>query len=341
MKRDYRIDLLRVLSILAVLGIHCFGGKGHAANYINGFCRFSVPVFVMISAICCAPKLSASVPLKSFYKPRFARVGIPLLAFSLLYMAENVFAGSTVAGVMKSFILGKPSYHLWFGFMIIGVYVFIPFLVQLEQQINRWLLGGISVFVILMTWDVGGGLYSILPFVAYAMTGLLLRPVLDAVSEDKPDSEFQSHAKFTKSEKFLWKRMFVGLFCLGIYILCSSIVGSIGTNKAYTYTSIYSLMGSIAVLVGAYALLPRNIGAMAGRLLSVMASCAFGVYLFHVIAIRGILRIIPSLRSDGIVPAAILWCLVVGVSFSITLIASKIPFVRTIFGMQLKKENRQ
>ena len=320
MKRDYRIDLLRVLSILAVLGIHCFGGKGHAANYINGFCRFSVPVFVMLSAICCAPKLSASVPLKSFYKPRFARVGIPLLAFSLLYMAENVFAGSTVAGVVKSFILGKPSYHLWFGFMIIGVYVFIPFLVQLEQQINHWLLGGISAFVILMTWDVGYGLYSILPFVAYAMIGLLLRPVLDTVSG---------------------KGALVGLFCLGIYVLCSSIAGSIGTHKAYSYMSICSLMGSITVLVGAYALLPRNIDAMAGRLLSVLASCAFGVYLFHIIAIRGILRMFPSLRSDGIAPAAILWCLVVGVSFSITLIASKIPFVRTIFGMQLKKENRQ
>ena len=332
MKRDYRIDLLRVLSILAVLGIHCFGGKGHAANYINGFCRFSVPVFVMLSAICCAPKLSASLPLKSFYKPRFARVGIPLLAFSLLYMAENVFAGSTVAGVVKSFILGKPSYHLWFGFMIIGVYVFIPFLVQLEWQINRWLLGGISVFVILMTWDVGGGLYSILPFVAYAMIGLLLRPALDAVSEDKPDSALQSHAKFAKSAKFSWKRMFVGLFCLGIYVLCSSIAGSIGTHKAYSYTSICSLMGSIAVLVGAYALLPRSIGAMAGRLLSVLASCAFGVYLFHVIAIRGILRVFPTLIDANIISAATLWGVVVSVSFAVTMGSSKIPVLKVVFG---------
>ena len=332
MKRDYRIDLLRVLSILAVLGIHCFGGKGHAANYVNGFCRFSVPVFVMLSAICCAPKLSASMPLKSFYKPRFARVGIPLLAFSLLYMAENVFAGSTVAGVVKSFILGKPSYHLWFGFMILGVYAFMPFLVQLEQQINRWLLGGISAFVILMTWNVGGGLYNILPFVAYAMIGLLLRSVLYAVSEDKPDSTFQSHAKFAKSAKFSWWRMLVGLFCLGIYVLCSTIAGAIGAHKAYTYTSIYSLMGSIAVLVGAYALLPRNIGAMAGRLLSVLASCAFGVYLFHVIAIRGILRVFPSLVDANIISAAILWGVVVSVSFAITMGASKIPVFKVVFG---------
>lgn len=321
MKRDYRIDLLRVVAILAVLAIHCFGGKGTATNYINGFSRFSVPVFVMISAICCAPKLFSATSLAAFYKPRFAHVGIPLLVFSILYAAEDLIAGCEWSYVAKNFILGKPSFHLWFGFMILGVYVFMPFLVQLVVQINRFLLTCASCFVILMTWNVGYGLWSILPFVAYAMLALVLLPILNGIVK-----------------KSLAIRVTVGVLCLLAYVTSSSIVGSLGTHKAYTYTSTYSLCGSIAVLVATFALCPQNMSERSERIIATLSSCSFGVYLFHVIAIRGILRILPVLAEAKLSSAAALWGAVVIVSFATTFGASEIPVLRRIFGFKSSME---
>lgn len=319
--RDYRIDLLRILAILAVLGIHCFGGKGNAADYVNGFCRFSVPVFVMISAICCVPKLAGATPLTMFYTPRFKRVGMPLLAFSFLYMVENILAGATIGSVMKSFVSGKPSYHLWFGFMILGVYVFMPFMVQLAAQLNHVLLAAVSCFVILTTWDFGGGLYCILPFAAYALIGILLLPVLSMLA--------------TASSRI---RISIGASCLLIYITCACVAGSIGEQRAYTYTSLYSLSGSVSVLAGAFALLPQSMGKRLGGLLAKLSSLTFGVYLFHVIAIRGVVRIFPSLAEPNVARAAILWVSVSTISFAVTFVAAQIPFARDMFGTNTKKK---
>lgn len=319
--RDYRIDLLRILAMLAVLGIHCFGGKGNAADYVNGFCRFSVPVFVMISAICCGPKIAGATPLTVFYKPRFKRVGIPLLAFSFLYMVENVLVGATIGTVLKSFVAGKPSYHLWFGFMILGVYVFLPFIMQLAAQLNHVLLTAVSCFVILMTWDVGGGLYSILPFVAYALIGILLLPALSKLA--------------TVSSRI---RISIGVLCLLIYITCACIAGSIGEQRAYTYTSLYSLLGSVSVLVSTFALLPQSMGKRLGGLLVRLSSLTFGVYLLHVIAIRGIVRVFPLLAEPNVASAAVLWGSVSAVSFAVTFVAAQIPFARDIFGINAKEK---
>ncbi|MBQ3991153.1 MAG: acyltransferase family protein, partial [Bacteroidales bacterium] len=306
--RDYRIDLLRILAILAVLGIHCFGGKGNAADYVNGFCRFSVPVFVMISAICCAPKLVSTTTMVEFYKPRFVRVGAPLLMFSVCYAVWDLIAGCEWSYVAKNFVIGKPSYHLWFGFMILGVYVFMPFCAQLVSQIKHGLLALVSCFVILMTWHVGYGLFSILPFVAYALLAFLLRHRLYGLSNQKKSV-----------------RVIIGILFLFSYIICSIIAGSIGEHRAWTYTSIYSLIGSVSVLVVIFALLPQTANNRFCRVIETLSSFTLGVYLFHVIAIRGILRLIPRLGDSDIFMAMMLWAGVTISSFAVTFVAAKLP----------------
>ena len=324
MKRDYRLDLLRVLAILAVLAIHCFGGKGFLANYINGLCRFSVPVFVMLSAICCAPKLADITSLSAFYKPRYARVGVPLLLFSFLYMAQSVMAGDAIVNAARNFILGKPSYHLWFGFMILGVYIFMPFVSQLVAEINHMLLFVVACFAILMTFDVGYGLYCILPFVAYALIGLLIIPILDTVQKIP-----------------VRDRLLTGIACLLVYIVCGLIAGSIGKHEAYAFTSIYSLVGSMSLMVATFALLPEKTRVGFSSIIAIFSSCSFGVYLFHVIAIRGIVRVIPVLAETRFSMATVLWILVTISSFAVTFMASKISVLQIMFGFRSITEKRK
>ena len=317
--RDYRIDLLRIIAVLAVVGIHCFAGKGEACNIVNGFCRFSVPVFVMISAICCEKSAQEAVTtggLVRFYRRRFMRVAIPLLAFSFLYMGEDVFAGASIREVLENFILGKPSYHLWFGFMLLGVYVFMPFLWLLADQINKLVLISVCTFVILMTWSVGYGLYSILPFTAYALIGIIVQRFLLRLQISRTGV-----------------RWITGLSALTVYVIAACCAGAIGEHRAWTYTSIYSLSGSIAVLI-VVMLLPKEINVIFVRPLALLASLTFGVYLFHVIAIRGILRMLPRLLAAEFCSATILWFGVVALSFGVTFVASRNTILSSVFGVR-------
>lgn len=137
------LDTLRAIATISVVFLHVsahylskFGTipvqDWFIANIIDGGTRFSVPIFFMISG---ALLLSKDYTLENFLKKRFYRILPPFLFWSVLYIIHKLWK-LTNQGVAVDLIyalkfagtqlLNGSMYHLWFVYVILGLYLFVP-----------------------------------------------------------------------------------------------------------------------------------------------------------------------------------------------------------------------
>jgi len=137
-------DFLRVLAVFAVMIIHvCAYGfynynihsyEWQVVNFYNSLSRWAVPIFVMISGkFFLDPQREISI--KKLYRKNIFRIVTALFFWGALYQSfnvvkrivlENCDAFSVVVDALKEFILGPAWFHLWFLYMIVGLYMFVP-----------------------------------------------------------------------------------------------------------------------------------------------------------------------------------------------------------------------
>src|SRR5262249_28179773 len=137
-KRNPNLDLLRIAACLAVVMLHTsartiylYGEVSalswNAADLINSATRWCVPVFVMISGA-----LIASRPIAdpaSFMIRRASTIVVPIIVWSAAYLCwRSAVHGEhfTALSAAKELFSGAPYYHLYFLFLIGGLYIFAP-----------------------------------------------------------------------------------------------------------------------------------------------------------------------------------------------------------------------
>lgn len=138
------ISNLRFLALVAVIMLHASAvllaqyGKVPLADWFtadvfNAIVRFAVPVFVMITG---ALNLNRDYALSDFLKKRLFRIITPFLFWSLAYVSyswyneEISFDNDTwtnVKLVLHQLKYGS-SYHLWYVYMLVGLYLIMPVL---------------------------------------------------------------------------------------------------------------------------------------------------------------------------------------------------------------------
>ena len=147
MKRILYLDILKGFSIIFVVMLHVSGpcvthetlGSSYwwVGNIYDSICRFTVPVFVMVSG---ALFLNSEKPFRMFHSVK--RLLIPLLLWSAIYAALVVLfrKGSFADFLQLTFV--SPT-HNWFLYMLIGVYLCVPFLkrkIEDEKLENSFLI---------------------------------------------------------------------------------------------------------------------------------------------------------------------------------------------------------
>jgi surface polysaccharide O-acyltransferase-like enzyme len=164
------VNNLRVIALLAVITLHTTSpvmeqfNKGPLSvwltgDFYNSLTRFAVPVFVMISG---ALLLSKEYELGDFLKRRLSRIVIPFLFWSLVYVAymfydEQVdYSGDwwiTTKQVLH-FLKYESSYHLWYVYMLIGLYLFIPVISRfVRNATEKETLYFLLVWFVVMLFD--------------------------------------------------------------------------------------------------------------------------------------------------------------------------------------------
>lgn len=131
------LDGLRVVSTLAVVLLHVsaqyWGTETISspswltATLYDGIVRWCVPVFVMISG---ALLLDPDRSVKQAW--RIKRVLIPLVIWSGVYAFVEHALGTSWVDTLRSFLTGH--YHLWYIYMLIGLYLILPLLKKISEN---------------------------------------------------------------------------------------------------------------------------------------------------------------------------------------------------------------
>ncbi|HVZ11553.1 MAG TPA: acyltransferase [Patescibacteria group bacterium] len=153
-KRDYAVDFIRLVAILAVVVIHTttyfldrvtpLTSEFYVLHAINQFFRFAVPAFFAISGYLLASHYSKGLDIKKFYSRRFGKILIPYFSWSLIYFLV-VFPNPIKDLFSKIFIndllTGDTSYQLYFIPAIIILYFIFPILINFKNFfLNKWFI---------------------------------------------------------------------------------------------------------------------------------------------------------------------------------------------------------
>lgn len=134
------IDASRLIAMFGVILIHIAGPVFHdyrtiplhaslTANAINSLARVSVPLFIMLSGSLLLGK-DTSISVIGIGE-RIFRVLLPLIFWSYIYVFWlNYWTGESLDffGELRHIGHTPVMYHLWFIYMIIGVYILLPIL---------------------------------------------------------------------------------------------------------------------------------------------------------------------------------------------------------------------
>ncbi|MDX6190824.1 acyltransferase family protein [Flavobacterium sp. Fl-318] len=223
---------LRVLATISVIFVHVacdiLYKYGNISNFVwwtgnvyDSIVRFCVPIFLMLTG---ALMLNKKYELGDFLKKKFSRIILPFLFWSFFYVLLALRDASLVHPEMSllegsklalNLIATGSSFHLWYIYMIIGIYLFMPILSKWVQNANE---------------------KEILYFIAiWVFTLFLNQPIF---------REFRINVDFTYFAGFL------GYLILGYYLSIKSFKYDVKTLKQISLLLFF--LGIIVTIFGTY-----------------------------------------------------------------------------------------
>ena len=248
-RREVWIDWMRVAACFMVILVHStepfyLGGDGSLilnqadafwASFFDSFVRACVPLFIVASSYLQFP---LHYNAGEFVRRRAVRILIPFVIWSLVYA---LVWGEPVSN-LKSLLLNfnYAAGHLWFVYMLIGVYMLMPLLSAWAEKVERKELQiylGIWLFTtmvpIIRDWA------SSEPMVfAYGPTGIP-RPALYPL---------WGEASWNAYGLFYYMSGFIGYLLLGLYF--RKFVGELSWKKTLAISLPCWLAGFAITFVG-------------------------------------------------------------------------------------------
>lgn len=158
------LDNSRIFTIFTVVFLHVSAGvvQGYDVgseywwfgHLYDSIVRWCVPVFVMMSGALLLDH-NKKEDLSSFYRKRLSRILWPILFWSAFFLFWAFLKGfikgnpPSVVELVK-ILLSGIHYHLWFLYMILGLYLFTPFFRKIvSHSTNRELIILVCVMFII------------------------------------------------------------------------------------------------------------------------------------------------------------------------------------------------
>lgn len=152
-------DAIRLFAVVAIVVLHTAANGVNRldfastdwwlANLTDSAARAAVPLFVMLTgALLLNQPLQA---LRHFYQKRWQRMGLALCGFSLFYLCWSQLKALVKGQQLSSddlwlqLVSGTPYFHLWYLYMLVGLYLVLPFLQRLWQPLPRQQQGQLVV----------------------------------------------------------------------------------------------------------------------------------------------------------------------------------------------------
>ncbi len=343
-------DLMRVYACIAVVTLHAcswilvYRGNGASEiwslnNMLRAVFRWAVPVFIMLSgAIFLAGEKSE--PDAVFLRKRLRRVGIPLVFWTAIYLAYIHGPRQAPLDPVRDFyaiLKGQPYYHLYFLFVMLGLYLITPALKTVIRHASPKEFKTYLIIILVITSasailnKIAGGkdpnaFSFFVPFIGFYLAGYQLRRVM-----------------LSKTGTLFALAAF--LACAVVTIYEPRILPLIpGIKKPETFDLIFTYGNPATIIMSlcAYLILsnpplnrliaPEN-SAQSNPTLRLIAKSTFGVYLIHPLVLEPItfiyFRVFPGvLPQYQEIPVFVFVTLML--SFLIILPLTQIPFLKNL-----------
>lgn len=155
-KKEYNqtIDVLRIISILAVILIHTTTKTIETtgldvknmpwALFLNQISRFAVPLFFMISGFVLQLNYPNHASYLTYLKKRFNKILIPYVFWSLIYFL--LVYRQPIRNFFYVLLSGEASYQLYFIPTLLIFYLAFPFLHSIYKIVtNKWMLIALGI----------------------------------------------------------------------------------------------------------------------------------------------------------------------------------------------------
>jgi surface polysaccharide O-acyltransferase-like enzyme len=338
------IDDVKLMATLGVIVLHVaspavftefnsFGGNNNwwVANFYDSFCRFCVPLFIMVTGALLLPQ---QIGLKLFLQKRLKRILLPFIFWTGVYLVFNLglkirdFGIGAIDNLWTWFyvqLIQGPSVHLWYVYMIIGLYLFIPIIKPWVQQAsNQAILYflGIWLVIILVNQIQIIRIYS--PFDIRYFSSYLGYLVLGYYLAER--------IVVTKNLKILSIIIFIlGFLVTLIGTFLDSQQKNIFSDNFYQYLTLNVVFASIGMFVFIKSWKPNKTLTNYATFRNFINKYGFGIYLGHVLIINilSFLGIDYCLTTPWLsIPLVAIICLII--TCLMIYILDKLPFGKYI-----------
>ena len=337
MKTDSRIVYLDNLKVVAsfmvvILHISAQGWTKYDINSYNwkivniydGIVRCAVPIFVMISGVLF---LNKKIDCFNIYKTYISRLVIAYIFWSIIYAIYN---GGSVKQIIGNSI--KGYYHMWYIQMLIGIYIVLPILYLIKDNIN----------ILKYVLCIGFVFIFIIPEIIYVINDFgtpNIVKVADALNYILNNMSVMIIGKYSfyfllgyyidltnydlRMKQYIYLFGFLGVLSTIILTQISSCM--IGCAKA-TYFDNFTvgiLVESIAIFVLFKDYIKKN------NIIITISKSSMGIYLVHVLFIEIFLKNFDKyfLNINPIFSIPVLAIIIYIASFIVAFLLRKIPVI--------------
>jgi peptidoglycan/LPS O-acetylase OafA/YrhL len=332
----HEADVVRVLTFVAVIGVHATGGTTDPGSYAAGaalnllhFTReafFVLTGFVLVHSYADRPPRGAG--LRRFWSRRLLLVGVPYAVWTAGYGAAAVAERTRrdgVAGGLRQLvgllISGDAHYHLYFLLVSLQVYLVTPLLLALVRRAERHLAGLLAagavleaaVLALIQYGPPEGGVLGWLQRYCYVLLPTYLFWVLlGGVAAARLDAVCRWVDRRRRLVPFL---VLGGAAAAQVWYAVSVHRGRSPAFAASVFQPVTLVWGS-AIVVGLFTLgrrwaARRTAGSWIDRALRLGSELSFGVYLVHPLFVDNLVKVMP-----GAIPAPLSTFLVVAAALA-------------------------
>lgn len=339
--KDLSLEVMRIIAIIFVIFNHTkgfwafteceLGSFGYFLGlFLSVFCKFSVPLFFMISG---ALLLKKQEPLSVILKKRFLRMFIVLVGFSIL---GCLLYASSISNFMIELVFaiysGNTFYTLWFIFAYMTFLLLLPFLRMIAQKLN-WKL----FKYILALYIIFKAILPIFQFLILQDTVSISEEFL-ILSSDTIVYPLVGYFLYNKVDFSKIKNNIILVFwCINIaFIIITSLLIYYkmlkpeyrDSSALQPFFTRFTAINSITIFITIKKFVIINNSGFFAKLIKSAGECTFGIYLIH---------ILPIFYFNFLYSKNIFYTLLLSLGYSmllflgcwlITFILRKIPLVK-------------
>lgn len=345
-RRYVSLDIMRIIATLSVVMIHITASFVFLYDFpsiefvmstiLDSISHMAVPLFLMISGALLLDE-QKELNAKMFWMTNLKKIVLLLffwsISYAVLYQVFFRFLKKeplSIVDFFKACVLGH--YHLWFLYMLIGIYLIIPFL-RMFVKIKYQYLALSFIVIALLTQFIQpllsemclywGGLETLKNFL------LSLRlEFFGSYTTYCVMGWYISHVGI-KSRLVRYAIYFSGLCC--VMIIIAYILVTKRYESAYEGTGILIFVYTTATFL-LIDNLKFNFTERVEKKLIFASKLTFGVYIIHPILLTVIQEIFPY-KSHFVLYVIVLFLSISVGAFIICALLSKIPYIRKAIRM--------